>query len=100
MGQMTNEEFEAALKQFPCPDCGEIGYLTTQHMHFELTYKGMPVVAEGEGWICLGGCNHRFMSDTLTEEFANITNAIDTGASHDHIAVDRKTGNITSHPIH
>jgi hypothetical protein len=100
MSKMTNEEFEVALKQFPCPDCGEIGHLTTQQMKFDLIHKGLPVVAEGEAWICQDGCNHIFMSDALTEEFANKTNAIDADASDDYIAVDRKTGNITIHPIH
>ena len=66
MNQMTDEEFEAALKLMPCPECGEIGHLTTLQMQFKLAYKGSSVEANGEGWVCLGGCNQKFMSDELT----------------------------------
>jgi hypothetical protein len=43
MNQMTGEKFEAALKQMPCPACGETGHLTTQQMQFKLNYKGYPI---------------------------------------------------------
>lgn len=43
MNQMTDEEFEAVLKQMRCPVCGKPGHLTSQHMTFKLTYKGYPV---------------------------------------------------------
>ena len=97
--QMADEEFEVALKLMRCPECGEIGHLTTQQMQFKLVYKGHPVEAEGEGWVCLGGCNQRFMSDELTEQFVNQTKAIDDGGCHKYIEVDRKTGAMKSHPI-
>jgi hypothetical protein len=84
MNQMTDEEFETTLKQMPCPACGEIGHLVTQQMEFKLNYKGYPVAAEGEGWVCMGGCGQKFMSDDLTEQLANQTSAIDEGGQTIH----------------
>jgi hypothetical protein len=97
---IEDEEFEAALKKMSCPECGKIGHLTTQQMQFKLTYKGHPLEAEGEGWVCLGGCNRKFISDELTEQFVNQTRAIDGGGCYKFIEVDRKTGAMKSYPIH
>ena len=98
--QMTDEEFEVALKQMPCPECREIGHLTSQQMQFKLTYKGYPIEVEGEGWICMDGCDQKFMSDDMTEQFANQTWEIDDGGRRQYVVVDRETGIMTSQPLH
>lgn len=98
--KMTDEEFEVALKLMSCPECGKTGHLTTQQMQFKLTYKGRSIEANGEGWVCLDGCNHKFMSDELTEQFVNQVEAINDGEFHKYVEVDRKSGAMKRYPIH
>lgn len=100
MNRITDEEFEIALKQMPCPACGEVGHLATQQMEFKLNYKGYKVDAKGEGWICIGGCEQKFMSDELTKQLAKQTSAIDDELRNQCIETDQMEGLVTSQTVH
>ena len=94
---MNDEKFAAALKNHPCPECNEVGHLQQQHMTIRVTHKGQLVFAEGEGTVC-NSCNHKFMSDALTESIANQVQRIDGGIQR-YIEINRATGELKGHPI-
>jgi hypothetical protein len=100
MHQTTDEEFETDMKQNPCPVCGVIGQIIIQHFNFKYNYRGYPVEAEGKGWVCLGGCGQKFMSDSLIERIANQTRAIEEGIQNQYIVTDQKKDVMTCQTIH
>lgn len=97
---MTDYEFEAALKNFPCPECGETGHLVTKHLVLRIEHLGTVLEMAGDGWVCEGGCNAKFMSDTLTEEVANKVSKIEDSNRSTYYQVDRQTGDFLKHSIH
>ncbi len=97
---MTDQEFEAALKSFPCPECSEAGRLATKHLVLRIAHRGTVVEVGGQGWVCEGGCNVKFMSDTMAEELANKIAKIDDSACRQYYEVDRQTGELLEHGIH
>ena len=95
---MNDQDFATELKQFPCPDCGEVGHLTAGHATVQVTMKGQPIQAEGEVTHC-DDCNANFMDDALTESIANQVNKITHGHANEYLEVNRHNGDITTHLI-
>jgi hypothetical protein len=100
MHQKTDEEFETELKNKPCPVCGVIGQLITQHMQLKFNYKGYPVEVEGRGWTCIDGCGQKLISDELKERLDNQTSAIDERIQNQYIVTDQKMDVMTCQTIH
>jgi hypothetical protein len=96
---VIDPEFEAKLKQMPCPECGLVGYLATQKLCIEAQYKDQVIKVIGEAWICKGGCDVNFMSDAMTEEFINKKRVID-GGRQTYIEVNRTSGQMVQHSQH
>lgn len=95
---MSAENYKAALKEYPCPSCGEKGDLEEAELSVKLDYKDNMIEAKGEGTVCQA-CGHHFMSDELTESIANQVQRIDDGGARRYLEVNRSTGELKGHTL-